>query len=126
MKIHNPASHEELANLAPVTAYTGLLKNSVYFDVPEGVSLGHPHVHFNHLLHGYDAGYYSYLWGFVFGADIFETAFAADTANRETWERYKRIILEPGGSRDELKSVEEFLGRPISPEPLFRRLREEP
>jgi hypothetical protein len=33
--------------------------------------------------------------------------------------KYRRIILEPGGSLDELKLVQKFLGRPESPEALF-------
>jgi metallopeptidase MepB len=123
MEIHNPESHEHLLQLDTAKLYNDLLEETTGLINPDPASRGHPHVHFGHLLHGYDAGYYSYLWGFVFGADMFETAFAHDTKNRETWERYRRTILEPGGSRDELKLVEEFLRQPVSPEALFRRLR---
>ncbi|KAK0620909.1 thimet oligopeptidase [Immersiella caudata] len=123
MAVHNPESHEHLLQLDTAKLYNDLLEETAGLVNPDPTSRGHPHVHFGHLLHGYDAGYYSYLWGFVFGADMFETAFAPDTKTREVWERYRRTILEPGGSQDELNLVERFLGRPVSPEALFRRLR---
>lgn len=38
------------------------------------------------------------------------------------WNRYRKLILEPGGSRDELKMLEEFLGHSPSPDALVRSL----
>jgi metallopeptidase MepB len=122
MAVHDPKSHEELVQLDTPKLYNDLVEELTGLVNPDPAGRGHPHVHFGHLLHGYDAGYYSYLWGLVFGADMFETAFAPGTKSRETWKRYRRTILEPGGSRDELKLIKEFLGRRISPEALFQSL----
>ncbi len=122
MRIHNPQSYEEIQNLDITRLYNDLVEEFTYIRNPNPGSRGHPHVHFGHLLSGYDAGYYAYIWALVFGADVFETKFAQDPRNRNVWERYRRTILEPGGSRDEMNLVEEFLGRSLSPEPLLRRL----
>jgi metallopeptidase MepB len=85
--------------------------------------LSNSHVHFAHIISGMDAGYYAYLWAGVFAADVFDTLFAANPRDRETWARYRRVILQPGGSTDAKSRVEELLGRPVNPEALFRRLR---
>lgn len=59
----------------------------------------------------------------VFAADIFDTTFADDPRNQASWERYRRGILEYGGSRDELQMLQDFLGRHPSPDALLRSLR---
>lgn len=84
---------------------------------------GHPEAHFQHLVSGMDAGYYAYLSAHVLAADIFENTFAADPRSRDAWERYRRGILEFGGSRDELLMLEEFLGHKPSAEYLIKQVR---
>lgn len=46
----------------------------------------------------------------IFAADLFQTAFAADPLSREAWQRFRSVILEPGGSKDGLSMMTEFLG----------------
>ena len=70
---------------------------------------------------GYDAGYYSYIWSEVPGADVMEWFERNGGATRENGERYRRSVLEPGGSRDPGVSIRELLGREPSIEPLLRR-----
>lgn len=49
------------------------------------------------------------------GKSFSKTTFAKDPQDQAAWERYQRGILEYGGSRDELRLLEECLGRrPIS------------
>lgn len=122
MRIHNPPSHQDLLELDIAACHNDLDEELTCIRNPWVGRRGHHHVHFGHLLSGYDVGYYSYVWGDIFAADVFATAFAKDPRNKETWERYRRGILEPGGSRDELRLVEEFLGRPVSPDALFRMM----
>jgi metallopeptidase MepB len=122
MHVHNPPSLEALLSLDAATLFQDLEEEMSHFREPDGVGTGNSHVQFNHLLHGYSAGYYSYLWGSVYAADVFDMAFAQNPRDKAMWERYRRIILEPGGSSDELKMVENFLGRPVNPEALLRRL----
>lgn len=58
----------------------------------------------------------------VFAADFYETAFRADPSCPDTWDRYRRVVLEVGGSKDESKVMEEFLGRPPRAEALVMSL----
>ncbi|MDR6907327.1 peptidyl-dipeptidase Dcp [Agromyces sp. 3263] len=70
---------------------------------------------------GYDAGYYSYIWSEVPGADIMEWFEQHGGATRANGARYRREILNPGGSRDPGESIRALLGRDPSIEPLLRR-----
>jgi oligopeptidase A len=83
---------------------------------------------FSHVFGGgYAAGYYSYLWAEVLSADAyaaFEEAVGASggapSASVETGRRYRREILETGGSRPALQSFQAFRGRTPSIEALLR------
>ncbi|MEM1451524.1 MAG: M3 family metallopeptidase [Planctomycetota bacterium] len=64
---------------------------------------------FGHLV-GYEAGYYGYLWSSVYAQDMW-SRFAANPMSPETARTYRATVLAPGGSRDALEMVREFLGR---------------
>ncbi|KAJ2672329.1 metalloendopeptidase [Coemansia sp. RSA 1085] len=67
---------------------------------------------FGHMMGGYDAGYYGYLWSLVFAADMFESRFMKDgVESSKAGMDYRHEILLPGGSRDAMVSLEHFLGR---------------
>lgn len=65
---------------------------------------------FGHLM-GYDAGYYGYMWSKVYAADMYSCFQAEGILNPVIGMRYRENILERGSSRDEMESVEAFLGR---------------
>ena len=69
---------------------------------------------------GYDAGYYSYIWSEVPGADAVEWFEEHGGATRENGERFRRMLLEPGGSVDPLEAYRAFRGRDATVEPLLR------
>jgi oligopeptidase A len=78
---------------------------------------------FGHIFSGgYAAGYYSYKWAEVLAAD----AFAAFTENgvfdAVTAARFRRAILEVGGSRDPADAFVEFRGRPPQIDALLQQL----
>jgi thimet oligopeptidase len=66
---------------------------------------------FGHL-DGYSAIYYTYMWSLVIAKDLFAPFAAAGLMDPEVARRYRRAILEPGGSRPAAELVKEFLGRP--------------
>ncbi|MFO0659959.1 MAG: M3 family metallopeptidase [Polyangiaceae bacterium] len=68
---------------------------------------------FGHLM-GYDAGYYGYQWALSIARDLF-TRFQSDgMMNAKTANDYRAAVLSKGGSDDESRLVETFLGRPPS------------
>jgi thimet oligopeptidase len=90
--------------------YNSLLKKYFDFDLPKDsifpAGFGH--------LREYDAGYYSYMWALVYAQDFYsEFKKVENNKNKlkEIGERYRKEILEMGGSRDEMESVKKFLGR---------------
>jgi thimet oligopeptidase len=65
---------------------------------------------FSHLMGGYEAGYYGYMWAEVLALDML-SAFHDNLLDPTVGARYRHIILESGGSRPPEELVEEFLGR---------------
>lgn len=101
---------------------------------PEGVF---PVATFGHLLGGYDAGYYGYLYSLVFAADMYWTRFHplvpshckeneeaefGEERVRLAGESYRREILVPGASRDGSESLRAFLGREPRNDAFLRAL----
>ena len=80
---------------------------------------------FSHIFAGgYAAGYYSYKWAEVLSADAYaafeESASPDGTPNVETGRKYRREILEAGGSRPAMESFKAFRGREPSLDALLR------
>jgi len=76
---------------------------------------------FTHIFAGgYAAGYYSYKWAEVLSADAFSAFEENGIFDVPTGERFRRSILEVGGSRPALASFIEFRGREPQIEPLLR------
>jgi metallopeptidase MepB len=71
---------------------------------------------------GYDAGYYGYLSSQVYSADMFHTMFVGDPMNAKKGRRYRHMILEKGGSQDEMMILEDFLGRKVRTDAFYREL----
>lgn len=82
----------------------------------------HPQASFGHLMGGYQAGYYSYLWSEVISCDVFSEFEKNGIVNPSIGARYKDIILSRGGSVDEAKIVREFLGRDVSIEAFLKHI----
>lgn len=74
----------------------------------------------DHFITGYDAGCYGYLFSEVFSADMFCSAFKENPMSKTQGRRYRRTILERGGTMDELKYLTEFLGREPNPKAFFQ------
>ncbi len=86
--------------------------------VPRAAFNRYPHS-FSHIFSGgYSAGYYSYKWAEVLSADAWSAFEEHGIFDAETGRRYRREILEVGGSRKAIESFRAFRGR----EPLIDAL----
>jgi Zn-dependent oligopeptidase len=82
-----------------------------------------PAASFGHIMGGYDAGYYGYLWSKVFSSDMFASRFRAEgLQNPKTGLHFRQEILTPGGSRDGMESIIAFLGRETNKDAFFQSI----
>jgi thimet oligopeptidase len=75
---------------------------------------------FDHIVGGYDAGYYGYLWSLVYGYDLWSRFEAEGIINPDVGAAFRRDIFEAGSSRAAEDLVEAFLGRPSNNEAFLR------
>ncbi len=80
------------------------------FDYVEGTNR---HCNLGHL-DGYSAIVYTYMWSLVIAKDMFGQFKAAGLMDKEVAGRYRRTILEPGGTKPAAELVRDFLGRDYS------------
>lgn len=89
----------------------------------EPIPGGHFQAGFGHLMGGYDAGYYGYLWSKVYAEDLFTRFESGGILNPEVGAEYRRIILGKGNMQDGQDLLREFLGRESTPDAFFRKLK---
>ena len=73
----------------------------------------HMQTSFSHL-NGYSAYYYTYMWSLVIAKDLFSRFDQSNLLAAEPARRYRKLILERGGSAPAARLVEDFLGRPFT------------
>ena len=79
------------------------------------------HESFGHL-DGYSALYYTYMWSLVIAKDLFSPFQEEGLLTPAPSLRYRRAVLEPGGSKPAAELVHDFLGREASFAPFARWL----
>ncbi|HVO00054.1 MAG TPA: M3 family metallopeptidase [Steroidobacteraceae bacterium] len=79
----------------------------------------YPEAGFNHLMAGYDGGYYGYLWSKVYAQDMFSKFQEAGLEDPAIGMRYRQMILVPGGSEEPDVLLRRFLGREVSYDPFY-------
>ena len=82
----------------------------------------YPQAAFEHSMGKYDAGYYGYLWSEVIAEDFFSEFEKNGIFDTKTGLKYRREILEKGGTEEEEKLVENFLGRPADNGPFLKSI----
>ncbi|HEX4002162.1 MAG TPA: M3 family metallopeptidase [Candidatus Acidoferrales bacterium] len=84
----------------------------------------HMYASFDHLS-GYSSAYYVYMWDKVIAEDFFAQFDRANPLAGDTPMRYRRTVLEPGGSMPAADLVKDFLGRPQNMDAFKRWLGQE-
>ena len=82
----------------------------------------HPQAGFGHLMGGYDAGYYGYLWSKVYAQDMFSRFQAQGLTSPVAGAAYRKDILAPARAEEPDQEVSTFLGRPMNPAAFYREL----
>jgi Zn-dependent oligopeptidase len=77
---------------------------------------------FSHIIHGYEAKYYSYVVSKVYSVD-FWNEFAKNGVKRNPVIEKYRKLLQAGSSRKELELAKEFLKRKVSFKPFLDSLK---
>ncbi len=99
------------------TAAKTLDSTKTYFDLTKKIRMlpltknTYPQASFGHIMGGYDAGYYGYLWSEVIAQDFFHEFEKKGVFNQELGLKFRREILEKGGTVEETQMVKNFLGR---------------
>jgi peptidyl-dipeptidase Dcp len=90
-------------------------------NMPREIIMRHRPPHFGHIVGGYAAGYYGYLWAEVIDADAFE-AFeeTGDPFNPELAARFRDYIFAAGNLREPMEAYVLFRGREPDPAALLR------
>lgn len=77
--------------------------------------------YFSHIIGGYSAGYYSYIWSEVLDADTVEWFKENGGLKRENGDHFRKTLLSRGGSKDALKIFKDFRGAEPNIQPLLDR-----
>ncbi|KAI5204327.1 hypothetical protein AUEXF2481DRAFT_62886 [Aureobasidium subglaciale EXF-2481] len=121
MIVHQPSSLQAIEDMDIAAEWNKLNKIS-FLDTPEGSDWGHEYANFDALVRVYDAGFYGYLYARAYATDMFYSVFKDDPLNKVQGRRYRRTMLEKGGSVDEMETLVEFLGREPSTEAFYKEL----
>ncbi|KAG6380299.1 hypothetical protein JVT61DRAFT_8408 [Boletus reticuloceps] len=77
---------------------------------------------FGHIAGDYDVGYYGYTYSLVFATDMYTTVFKKAPLDPKLGKLYRDKILLPGGSRDEMDLLKDFLGREPNPKAFVNEI----
>ena len=77
--------------------------------------------YFSHIIGGYSAGYYSYIWSEVLDADTVEWFKENGGLNRENGDHFRKTLLSRGGSEDAMTIFKTFRGAEPNIQPLLER-----
>ena len=77
--------------------------------------------YFSHIIGGYSAGYYSYIWSEVLDADSVEWFKINGGLKRENGDHFRATLLSKGGSKDAIELFIDFKGSEPNIQPLLDR-----
>jgi peptidyl-dipeptidase Dcp len=77
--------------------------------------------YFSHIMSGYSAGYYAYIWSEVLDANTVEWFKRHGGLTRENGDRFREKLLSQGGSKDAMELFSDFAGHAPQIQPLLER-----
>ncbi len=77
--------------------------------------------YFSHIMGGYSAGYYSYIWSEVLDADSVKWLKENGGLTRENGDHFRETLLSKGGTKDAMQLFRDFAGREPEIRPLLER-----
>lgn len=77
--------------------------------------------YFSHIIGGYSAGYYSYIWSEVLDADSVEWFKENGGLKRENGDHFRETLLSKGGSKEAMTLFKDFRGAEPNIQPLLER-----
>jgi peptidyl-dipeptidase Dcp len=77
--------------------------------------------YFSHIIGGYSAGYYSYIWSEVLDADSVEWFKENGGMKRENGDHFRKTLLSRGGAEDAMTIFKNFRGAEPNIQPLLIR-----
>lgn len=117
MNVHN-LSVEETENIDSGKIYNSLYKKVTGFEPFEE---SNQFSCFGHMC-GYEAGYYSYLRSEAYSANLYYRAFEGHEFDEQVGMRYRKTILEPGSSKNELEIMKDFLQEDLDDSHFIKEL----
>jgi metallopeptidase MepB len=125
LEIHQLKSQEVAKSLELSKKFNAMRKVLTKMDgmevLGEDDDWGNYQAAWGHPVGAYDAGYYSYLLCNVHSDDLFAAGFEKDPMNTTEGRRYRHSLLQPGGSRPEMETIEAYLGRKPSTAAFFKK-----
>ena len=77
---------------------------------------------FGHIMGGYEAGYYGYLFSRQLSVCAFITRFKDNLFNSDVGYEYRKKVLEPGSSRNGMDMFRDFVGKDVDPNDFLKRI----
>lgn len=95
-----------------------------YFDsiglIPE-ITSRYRSTHFTHIIGGYAAGYYGYIWSGVLDSDAFGAFEETSLFDKATADRFRKSVLARNGTADYMKMFIDFRGREPKIDALLKK-----
>ena len=95
-----------------------LIKAGISFDA---IPPRYRSTYFSHIIGGYSAGYYSYIWSEVLDADTVEWFKSNGGLKRKNGDHFRETLLSKGGSKNAIELFIDFKGSEPNIQPLLDR-----
>ena len=97
---------------------TALNNGGIAFDI---IPPRYRSTYFSHIIGGYSAGYYSYIWSEFLYADTVEWFKLNGGLNRQNGDHFRSALLSKGGSKGAIQLFIDFKGSEPNIQPLLDR-----